>query len=72
MSISHLDAGYATNTGIFIGIALKPKKQIPRILEKRSEMLGVLKKLAQEEDRLGKQILRGNPTILKPKTNSKL
>ena len=72
MSISHSDVGYATNTGIFIGIAPINRKQIPRILEKRSETLRILKKLAQEEDRLGKQTLKGNPTILKPKTNSKL
>ena len=44
MNISHLDANYAMNMGIFIETALKPRKLLPRILEKRSEMLRVLKK----------------------------
>ena len=72
MSISHSDADFSMNMGISIGIAPKSKKHIPRILEKSSEMLRVLKKLSQEEDQQGKQILRVNPTILKPKTNLKL
>ena len=72
MSISHSDVDFAMNMGISIGIVLRPKKNIPRILEKRSEMQRFLKKLAHEEDRQGKQTLRVHPTILKPKTNSKL
>lgn len=44
MNISHLDADYATNMGIYIETSLKPRKLIPRILEKRSEMPRASKK----------------------------
>ena len=44
MNISHLDVDYATNMGICTEIALKPRKLLTIILEKRSEMLRVSKK----------------------------